>query len=217
MSSAIPILIYHCHGADRRSGSFRIFPPSSSSMAVGRAGHGRMRARSSTDPPDPAHGRAVAPDAQVLPAVSDLEAIAADLRERGKLDLAETFIDGSFASAKKGHPWSSADDRIWNKEFGSSGGQMILSQSRSSAPASRSIVYSVQGCSIRLRAVPLPRAGPPWHRIVAAGRVAHRIQGHPVLAQVLTYLKIGRYPTGLLINFNVTALKRGPRRLAREF
>jgi len=31
-----------------------------------------------------------------------LRALATDLRDRGKLDLTETFIDGSFASAKKG-------------------------------------------------------------------------------------------------------------------
>lgn len=31
-----------------------------------------------------------------------LEFVAADLRDRGKLDLTETFIDGSFSSAKKG-------------------------------------------------------------------------------------------------------------------
>jgi len=31
-----------------------------------------------------------------------LEVLAADLHERGKLDLSETFIDGTFASAKKG-------------------------------------------------------------------------------------------------------------------
>lgn len=33
------------------------------------------------------------------------------------------------------------------------------------------------------------------------------------LAQVLTYLKLGRYPIGLLVNFNVPALKRGLRRV----
>ena len=32
------------------------------------------------------------------------EALAADLRSRGSLDLREAFIDGSFASAKKGAP-----------------------------------------------------------------------------------------------------------------
>jgi GxxExxY protein len=32
-------------------------------------------------------------------------------------------------------------------------------------------------------------------------------------AQVLTYLKIGRYPIGLLINFNVPSLRQGIRRL----
>ena len=31
-----------------------------------------------------------------------LLALADDLRERGKLDLREAFIDGTFASAKKG-------------------------------------------------------------------------------------------------------------------
>ncbi|MCB0261962.1 MAG: transposase, partial [Calditrichaeota bacterium] len=31
-----------------------------------------------------------------------LEALARDLKERGKLDLTECFIDGSFAPAKKG-------------------------------------------------------------------------------------------------------------------
>ena len=36
------------------------------------------------------------------------------------------------------------------------------------------------------------------------------------LAQVITYLKLGGYPTGLLVNFNVTALKQGIRRLTRE-
>lgn len=33
------------------------------------------------------------------------------------------------------------------------------------------------------------------------------------LAQVLTYLKIGRYPIGLLVNFNVPSLRLGIRRL----
>ena len=36
------------------------------------------------------------------------------------------------------------------------------------------------------------------------------------LTQVLTYLKLGGYPTGLLVNFNVAILKRGLRRLAPE-
>jgi GxxExxY protein len=36
------------------------------------------------------------------------------------------------------------------------------------------------------------------------------------LAQVLTYLKLSRHPTGLLINFNVTSLRRGIRRLTRD-
>jgi GxxExxY protein len=57
--------------------------------------------------------------------------------------------------------------------------------------------------------------------LVVAGTVVVEIKAvdhlQPVhLAQVLTYLKIGGYPTGLLVNFNVTVLKRGLRRLARE-
>ncbi len=35
-----------------------------------------------------------------------LRALAADLAERGKLDLSEAFIDGTFAGAKKGAPAS---------------------------------------------------------------------------------------------------------------
>src|SRR5262249_47250952 len=57
--------------------------------------------------------------------------------------------------------------------------------------------------------------------LVVAGSVVVEIKAvdhlQPVhLAQVLTYLKIGGYPTGLLVHFNVTALKRGLRRLSRE-
>ena len=33
------------------------------------------------------------------------------------------------------------------------------------------------------------------------------------VAQVLTYLKLGRYPVGLLVNFNMTSLRQGLRRL----
>jgi GxxExxY protein len=35
-------------------------------------------------------------------------------------------------------------------------------------------------------------------------------------AQVLTYLKLARLSTGLLVNFNVTSLKHGLRRLSRK-
>ena len=36
-----------------------------------------------------------------------LSALAEDLKERGKLDLSECFIDGTFVSAKKGgNPWA---------------------------------------------------------------------------------------------------------------
>jgi GxxExxY protein len=39
-------------------------------------------------------------------------------------------------------------------------------------------------------------------------------QVHPVhLAQVITYLKIADHPVGLLLNFNVTTLRAGLRRL----
>ena len=36
-------------------------------------------------------------------------------------------------------------------------------------------------------------------------------------AQLLTYLKLGGWPIGLLINFNVPILKKGIRRLANNF
>jgi len=37
---------------------------------------------------------------------------------------------------------------------------------------------------------------------------------HPIhIAQVLTYMKLGNWRIGLLINFNVTTLARGIRRL----
>ena len=35
---------------------------------------------------------------------SVLQALAEDLRKRGKLDLREAFVDGTFAPAKKGAP-----------------------------------------------------------------------------------------------------------------
>lgn len=36
-------------------------------------------------------------------------------------------------------------------------------------------------------------------------------------AQLLTYLRLGNRPVGLLLNFNVVALKRGIRRLVNDF
>ena len=36
------------------------------------------------------------------------------------------------------------------------------------------------------------------------------------LAQVLTYLKLGGYQTGLLINFNVTSLRQGIKRVSQQ-
>jgi hypothetical protein len=43
-----------------------------------------------------------------------LEALAEDLRSRGGFDLEEAFIDGTFASAKKGVP-------VWEKPSGARG------------------------------------------------------------------------------------------------
>ncbi|MEL6534233.1 MAG: GxxExxY protein [Bacteroidota bacterium] len=37
------------------------------------------------------------------------------------------------------------------------------------------------------------------------------------MAQLLTYLKLGGYPLGLLMNFNVTLLKNGIRRLINSY
>jgi transposase len=37
---------------------------------------------------------------------SVLQALARDLQERGGIDLTESSIDGTFAGAKKGAPWS---------------------------------------------------------------------------------------------------------------
>jgi GxxExxY protein len=34
------------------------------------------------------------------------------------------------------------------------------------------------------------------------------------IAQVMTYLKLGGYPVALLVNFNVTSIRQGLRRLA---
>ena len=39
---------------------------------------------------------------------------------------------------------------------------------------------------------------------------------HPIhLSQVITYLKLAEYPVGLLLNFNVTSMRSGVRRLDR--
>jgi len=52
-----------------------------------------------------------------------LEALAADLKIRGLLDLKEAFIDGSFAPAKKGVPRSAKqneakDQKSWLSQTG---------------------------------------------------------------------------------------------------
>jgi hypothetical protein len=51
-----------------------------------------------------------------------LEALAADLKIRGVLDVEEAFIDGSFAPAKKGAPKSAKqsaakDQRSWPSQI----------------------------------------------------------------------------------------------------
>jgi GxxExxY protein len=49
-------------------------------------------------------------------------------------------------------------------------------------------------------------------RLVVEVKVADRL--HPVhQAQVITYLKLTRYPAGLLLNFNATSLRGGVKRL----
>jgi hypothetical protein len=52
-----------------------------------------------------------------------LEALAADLKIRGVLDVEEAFIDGSFAPAKKGAPRSAKqnavkDQKSWLSQTG---------------------------------------------------------------------------------------------------
>jgi len=54
--------------------------------------------------------------------------------------------------------------------------------------------------------------------LLVADRVVVELKAVDVLAplhvaQVLTYLKLGNYPTALLVNFNVTSLRQGLRRL----
>jgi GxxExxY protein len=50
------------------------------------------------------------------------------------------------------------------------------------------------------------------NRLIIEVKAVERI--HPVyLAQVITYLKLTGYPAGLLMNFNVTALRAGLKRL----
>jgi transposase len=76
--------------------------------------------------------------------------LAADLRERGKLDLTEAFIDGTFASAKKGvlasvRPNEARGPRSWAWStlavFLSPPGSQVLRRmkSRSSKPRSRTV------------------------------------------------------------------------------
>jgi len=76
-----------------------------------------------------------------------LKALAEDLARRGKLDLGETFIDGSFASAKKGavmlvRQSAAKGPRSWQLRsalvFLSPSGQQALRRMRSSSSKRRS-------------------------------------------------------------------------------
>jgi transposase len=76
-----------------------------------------------------------------------LKALAEDLALRGKLDLGETFIDGSFASAKKGavmlvRQSAAKGPRSWQLRsalvFLSPSGQQALRRMRSSSSTRRS-------------------------------------------------------------------------------
>jgi len=76
-----------------------------------------------------------------------LKTLAEDLARRGKLDLGETFIDGSFASAKKGavtlvRQSAAKGPRSWQLRsalvFLSPSGQQALRRMRSSSSKRRS-------------------------------------------------------------------------------
>ena len=59
-----------------------------------------------------------------------LTCLAEDLRDRGKLDLSETFIDASFSSAKKGAPpWALLDAVRAAKSWRSATAMVFLSPS----------------------------------------------------------------------------------------
>jgi transposase len=57
-----------------------------------------------------------------------VEALARDLRDRGKLDLEEAFVDGSFAPAKKGAAASAKRSAARGQDHGS--GRPLWSSSR---------------------------------------------------------------------------------------
>lgn len=80
-----------------------------------------------------------------------LHALAEDLYERGKLDLTEAFIDGSFAGAKKGgaaseRPSGGREPRSWRSRtalvFLSPVGLRVLHRMRSRSPSRRSTTDS---------------------------------------------------------------------------
>jgi transposase len=76
-----------------------------------------------------------------------LRALAEDLRDRGKIDLTETFIDGTYAGAKRGANWSELHDvgqqqRSWQWQmamvFRSPLGSRVVRAMRRSSSAKRS-------------------------------------------------------------------------------
>ena len=74
-----------------------------------------------------------------------LEALARDLKERGKLDLSECFIDGTFVVAKKG-----AD--AWERPSGA--------KVRSSWQWQTALVFLLPRVPPRLRLMRLPLSRP---------------------------------------------------------
>lgn len=81
--------------------------------------------------------------------------LAEDLRDRGKLDLTESFIDGSFSGAKKGALPSEKRSagrgpRSWQLQtamvFLSPSGQKVLRRLRSNSSRPRSKVDSSRSC-----------------------------------------------------------------------
>jgi transposase len=94
-----------------------------------------------------------------------LEALARDLHERGKLDLSECFIDGTFVVAKKG-------EGVWEKPSGA--------KVRSSWQWQTALVFLSPRVPPRLR----PRAGHarrPHPRLPLCSRAASAAHRRPCL------------------------------------
>jgi transposase len=80
-----------------------------------------------------------------------LHALAEDLYERGKIDITEAFIDGTFAGAKKGalpseKPSAGRGPRSWQLQtalvFLSPPGSRVLRRMKSRSPKKRSTIGS---------------------------------------------------------------------------